>query len=481
MSQFLDGTIWPIVVTFLSWSIVIGAVVYIPFRRSPVAAQAWLLLFFFMPWAALLLYLAVGNARHPKWRRDRLEAMPDIIRKAIEHISLRAMGALRALRPHHQLTGRLVHRIGRFPVLPDNRIVLDADYNRVVDRIATDIDHAEHHAHVMVYILQNDQAGNRILSALERAARRGVKCRLLIDAVGSSRDRKSIAKRLKGTGVELRLILPIRFWNQATRFDLRNHRKIVVVDGRVGWVGSQNMHRIEYEPKTFYRELMARVEGPVVLELQAIFIGDWYLETEEDIATPDLMPEPPPPSLERTATAQVLPSGPDYPDAGVDILFTDLLYSARRRVVLATPYFIPNEPMLLAMRTAVSKGVRVTLFVTSTTNSWLIDRAQQSYYDELLEAGVEVMLYRERFLHAKHLSIDDDIAIIGSANMDRRSFELNSEVTLIAYSEDVVRDLRAIEDDYRFKSHRLRLEEWSQRGFFVQLTENVTRLISPLL
>ncbi|WP_062116972.1 cardiolipin synthase [Aureimonas sp. AU40] len=481
MSQFLDGTIWPLVIAVMSWSILVGAVVYIPFRRSPVAAQAWLLLFFFMPWAALLLYLAVGNARHPKWRRDRLEAMPDIIRKAIEHISLRAMGGLRALRPHHQLTGRLVHRIGRFPVLPDNRIVLDADYNRVVDRIATDIDQARHHAHVMVYILQNDQAGNRILSALERAARRGVKCRLLIDAVGSSRDRRAIAKRLEGTGVELRLILPLRFWNQATRFDLRNHRKILVVDGRVGWVGSQNMHRIEYEPKTFYRELMARVEGPVVLELQAIFIGDWYLETEEDIASPDLMPEPLPHSLERTATAQVLPSGPDYPDAGVDILFTDLIYSARRRVVLATPYFIPNEPLLLAMRTAVSKGVRVTLFVTSTTNSWLIDRAQQSYYDELLEAGVEVMLYRERFLHAKHLSIDDDIAIIGSANMDRRSFELNSEVTLIAYSEDVVRDLRAIEDDYRFKSHRLRLEEWSRRGFFVQLTENVTRLISPLL
>ncbi|RIY03632.1 cardiolipin synthase [Aureimonas flava] len=481
MVQYLDGTVLPMVLAFLSWAILIGAVIYIPFRRSPVAAQAWLLLFFFLPWGALVVYLAVGNARHPKWRRDRIEKVPDIIRHAIAHMTLEGMGGMRTLRPHHRMTAHLVHRIGRFPSLADNRIVLDADYNRVVDRIAADIDSARHHAHVMVYILQNDQAGNKVLSALERAARRGVKCRLLIDAVGSSRDRKAIAKRLRTTGVELRLILPLRFWNQATRMDLRNHRKIVVVDGKVGWVGSQNMHRIEYEPKTFYRELMARVEGPVVLELQAIFIGDWYLETAEDIGSPELMPAPEPPSADRTATAQVLPSGPDYPEAGVDILFTDLIYSARQRVVLATPYFIPNEPLLLAMRTAVSKGVRVTLFVTSTTNSLLIDRAQQSYYDELLEAGVEVMLYRERFLHAKHLSIDDDIAIVGSANMDRRSFELNSEVTLIAYSEDTVRDLRAIEDDYRAKSHRLNLEDWNKRGFMIQLGENVTRLISPLL
>jgi len=481
MWDFFDGTVWPIAVAIISWSIIVGAIVYIPFRRSPVAAQAWLLLFFFLPWGALLVYLAVGNARHPKWRRDRIAEVPDIIRKAVGHISLESMGGMRSLRSHHRKTAHLVQRIGQFPCLADNKIRLDADYNRVVDRIAADIDKAVHHAHVMVYILQSDQAGNKILSALERAARRGVTCRLLIDAVGSSRDRKTIAKRLKGSGVQLELILPLRFWNRATRLDLRNHRKIVVVDGRIGWVGSQNMHRIEYEPKTFYREVMARVEGPVVLELQAIFIGDWYLETEEDIASRALMPEPLPPSPDRTATAQVLPSGPDYPQAGVDILFTDLIYNARQRVVLATPYFIPNEPLLVAMRTAVSKGVHVTLFVTSTTNSILIDSAQQSYYDELLEAGVEVMLYRERFLHAKHLSIDNDIAVVGSANMDRRSFELNSEVTLIAYDDALVQELREIEDDYRTKSHRLQLKEWEKRGFFRQLAENVTRLISPLL
>ncbi|WP_185982758.1 cardiolipin synthase [Aureimonas mangrovi] len=478
--EFFNGAFWAYALAIANWTIIFGALIYIPFRRSPAAAQSWLILFFFLPWAALVIYLALGHAEHPRWRKKRLKEVPRIIEKALGDLSLDQRGGCDNLEPRHRMASTLIRNIGRLPCLSGNAIDLDADYNRVVDRIAGDIDRATNHAHVMFYILQDDEAGNRVLSALERAVKRGVTCRLLVDAMGSRADLAKIRKRLKGSGVNLRVILPLSIWNRATRADLRNHRKIVVIDGLIGWVGSQNMHRIEYEPKSFYREVMARVSGPVVLELQAIFIGDWYLETEEDIASPALMPAP---SGERagTAMAQVLPTGPDYPEARVDILFTDLIHTAREKVVLATPYFIPNEPLLQAMATAVAKGVEVTLFVTSTTNSKLIDHAQQSYYEELMSSGVEVMQYRERFLHAKHLSIDDDIAIVGSANMDRRSFELNSEVTLVAYDKPLVERLRRIERDYRGKSHRLDPVEWEKRGFFVKLAENVTRLISPLL
>ncbi|MFD2238526.1 cardiolipin synthase [Aureimonas populi] len=479
MTDF-DGSIWRIAVSLINWIIIFGALIYIPFRRSPAAAQGWMILFFFLPWAALLIYLALGHAEHPRWRKRRIRQLPGVLGRALGDLSLDQRGGCENLAPRHRMASNLIRNIGRLPCLAGNSIELDADYNRVVDRIAADIDRATHHAHVMFYILQNDEAGNKVLSALERAARRGVKCRLLIDAMGSRGHRSAIARRLQGTGVEMNIILPLSFWNRATRADLRNHRKIVVVDGLIGWVGSQNMHRIEYEPKSFYREVMARVTGPVVLELQAVFIGDWYLESEEDIGSPELMPHGDG-APAGTAMAQVLPTGPDYPEGGVDVLFTDLIHTAREKVVLATPYFIPNEPLLQAMRTAVSKGVSVTLFVTSTTNSFLIDHAQQSYYDELMSSGVEVMLYRERFLHAKHLSIDDDIAIVGSANMDRRSFELNSEVTLVVYDKALVEQLRRIERDYCGKSHRLDPERWEQRGFFVKLSENVMRLISPLL
>ncbi len=480
-SGFFDGWIWTAALSAANWIIIFGALVYIPFRRSPAAAQAWMILFFFMPFIALLLYAVFGHAEHPRWRKERLKRLPAIIREAVQELSLDEMNRAHELPDDHRRSANLVQKLGRMPAVPGNAIRLDADYNRVVDAIAADIDRATDHAHVMFYILQNDEAGNKVLRALERAAARGVTCRLLIDAVGSSSDRRAIAERLEGTGVDLRVILPLRFWNRATRFDLRNHRKIVVIDGLIGWVGSQNMHRIEYEPKTFYREVMARVLGPAVLELQAIFIGDWFLETEEDIASPTLMPPYDPNDYPGTAMAQIMPTGPDYPDSGVDILFADLIHNARERVVLATPYFIPNEPLLRALRTAVDKGVAVTLFVTSTTNSLYIDLAQRSYYDELLASGVEVMLYRERFLHAKHLSIDDDIAVVGSANMDRRSFELNSEVTLIAYDGELVAQLRRIERDYMQKSHRLVAAEWERRGFFPQLGENIMRLISPLL
>lgn len=474
----IQFSLWSTTLFVANWAIIIGALIVIPFRRSPAAAQGWLLLFFFQPFAAAALYFFIGDARHPKWRRERIKDVPSVVFNAIQDIPSIAEAGL-TLGPRSRTAAHLVQTLGKLPCLAGNSIDLDPNYNRVVDRITADIDAAVHHAHAMFYILHDDEAGNKVLSALERAARRGVKCRLLIDAVGSSHDRNAIARRLDGSGVEIRLILPLRFWRRATRADLRNHRKIVVVDGRIGWVGSQNMHQIEYEPNTFYREVMARVSGPVVLELQAIFIGDWFLETDEDISSPELMPMPA--ATDGGVVAQVMPSGPDHPAGRLDTLFTDLVHSARERIVLTTPYFIPNEPLSLALQTAVQKGVKVTLFVTATTNSFLIDHAQRSYYDELLESGVEVMLYRERFLHAKHLSIDDDIAVIGSANMDRRSFELNSEVTLIVYDAGVVAQMRLIENDYRAKSARLMPDDWNQRGVVTKLVENATRLISPLL
>ncbi len=479
MTTDFGWSLWSIGLAVVTWSIVLGALVVIPFRRSPAAAQGWLLLFFFQPYAALVIYFLIGNARHPKWRRERIKSVPDVVRRASKDIPPAATDAASELPPRSRTAAHLVRSLGQLPCVAGNTIQLDGDYNRVVDRIAGDIENARHHAHVMFYILHDDEAGNRVLSAMERAAARGVKCRLLIDAVGSANDRNAIIRRLDGTGVEVHLILPLRFWKRATRADLRNHRKIVVIDGRVGWIGSQNMHRMEYEPNTFYREVMARVTGPVVLELQSVFIGDWFLETEEDLSNQNVMPHSE--KTEGEVRAQVLPSGPDHPDSRLDTLFTDLIHAATDRVVLTTPYFIPNEPLLLALRSAVEKGVKVTLFMTDRTNSILIDHAQRSYYDELLYCGVEVMLYQERFLHAKHLSIDDDIAVIGSANMDRRSFELNSEVTLIAYDASVVEQLRRIENDYRSKSRRLTTETWEKRGFFTQLAENAMRLVSPLL
>ncbi|WP_246191237.1 cardiolipin synthase [Aureimonas leprariae] len=480
MSDYFElHTWWSTILAAVTWSIIFGALVVIPFRRSPEAAQGWLLLFFFQPFAALVLFFFVGNARHPKWRQERIKSVPSLVKRASLEIPDAATDVASELEPKSRTAARLVTALGQLPCVAGNTVSLDADYDRVVDRIAGDIENARHHVHVMFYILHDDEAGNRMLSAMERAVRRGVKCRLLIDAVGSANDRNAIIRRLAGTGVEVHLILPLRFWNRATRADLRNHRKIVVVDGRIGWIGSQNMHRMEYEPNTFYREVMARVTGPVVLELQSVFIGDWYLETDEDLSSHDIMP--PPADTEGEVRAQVLPSGPDHPDSRIDTLFTDLIHSATERVVLTTPYFIPNEALSLALRTAVAKGVQVTLFVTSTTKSVFIDQAQRSYYDELLSSGVELMLYRERFLHAKHLSIDADIAVIGSANMDRRSFELNSEVTLIVYDAGVVTQLRRIENDYRSKSRRLTAEEWAGRGFFTQLAENAMRLVSPLL
>lgn len=474
----VDGEIWLGLFSASQWVIRAGALVVVPFRRSPEAAKGWLLLFMVAPWPAVFVYAFIGRARHPKWRRERVAKLPAVIGDAL--IDARSALAATVAKPPAQLVpiAALGHAMGRMPVLGGNAIELEPVYDTVVARLAVDIDAARDHVHLMFYIFADDEAGDAILSALERAAGRGVTCRLMIDAFGSSASRGSIAKRLAGSGVDLRIILPVRFWGKVSRADMRNHRKIAVIDGRTGWMGSQNIVNAAGEASTPNRELMARVTGPVVAELQIVFIGDWYLETEAALRADSLFPAP---AMAGGSTAQIVASGPDYPRARIDMLFVALVEAARQRVMLTTPYFIPSEPLLFALRSAALRGIEVTLIVSAASDSRFIDLAQSSYFEELLEAGITIALCETNFLHAKHVSVDDDIAVIGSSNMDMRSFELNSETTLICYDSAVVEHLRRLEQGYRAGGRTLDRDIWAERGWMNKIAGNLARLVSPLL
>jgi cardiolipin synthase len=461
------------------WAMRIGAVVVVPFRRSPEAAKGWLLLFMLAPWPAFVLYTFIGRARHPKWRRDRVKKLPTIIADALG--DARRTLSLAVCQPPPQLvsTAALGQAIGRQPPVAGSTIELEPVYDRVIARLAEDIDNARDHAHLMFYIFSDDAAGKTILGALERASQRGVVCRLMIDAIGSSGSRRAIAKRLAHSDVKLEIMLPVRFWGKFGRADMRNHRKVAVVDGCIGWVGSQNIIDAQSEATVANRELMLRVTGPIVAELQVVFIGDWYLETETALRSATLFPTP---AVKKDGgIAQIVASGPDYPRARVDMLFVSLIESARHRVILTTPYFIPSEPLLFALRAAALRGLKVLLIVSAASDSRFIDLAQGSYFDALLEVGAQVSECRTNFLHAKHMTVDDDIALVGSSNMDMRSFELNSEVTLVSYDREVVRQLHDLETQYLAGSHSLLLQTWRARGFAPKVAGNIARLLSPLL
>jgi len=373
----------------------------------------------------------------------------------------------------------LARQLGDFETLAGNNVELLPDYSGTIDRIIADIEAAKQHVHLLFYIFLADQTGQRVAAALERAATRGVSCRVLLDAVGSRRGLERLAPKMRSSGVEVLEMLPVGlFRRNAARFDLRNHRKIVVIDGRVGYTGSQNIVNPEFVKGYPNEELMVRVTGPVVAQLQAMFLADHYFETGKVFSPGELFPK-----LDYTGNspAQLVPSGPGYGRENGRELIIAMLYGAQERIVITTPYFVPDEPFLHAVCAArLRRGIEVHLVLSKHANQLVTQFAQRSYYDDLLEAGIEIHLYRPHFLHAKHLTIDDDIALIGSTNMDIRSFALNAEINLIVYDPAIVRQLRAMQERYFANSELLESALW-KCPLGARIVQNTARLMDSFL
>jgi cardiolipin synthase len=381
--------------------------------------------------------------------------------------------------PHLLPIIHFARQLGDFDVCDGNTIELLADYCGAIDRLVADIDAARRSVHLLFYIFEDDEMGRGVADALLRAAGRGVRCRVLMDAIGSKKGLRNLAPRLRDAGIEVRAMLPGGFFRRnAARFDLRNHRKIAVVDNHIGYTGSQNIVNPEFVPGHPNEELTARLTGPIVAQLQAIFLADHYFETDETPVYREHFPELFPTGR---SAAQLIPSGPGYPRENGQEFIVTLLYAARRRVVITTPYFVPDDTVLQAMRSATLRGVAVHLVVSKHANQLVTQLAQRSHYEELLEAGVAIHLYEPRFLHAKHLTVDEDIALLGSTNMDIRSFALNAEINLVVYDPAVVREIQKIQDRYFLHSESLTADGWRSRTRWDKVLQNSARLADSLL
>jgi cardiolipin synthase len=472
-------SVWAWIFFLSEWAIRLAMLVYVPFRRTPAAAKGWLLLIFFEPWVGLLLYLLIGRAKLPRWQREQLAKLPQAMAKVVGRLTNHPHVFHPEVGPALDQAVTLAENLGQSPILGGNAVELLTDYDGTITRLVADIDRAEHHVHLLFYIFADDRATAPVVEALGRAAERGVSCRVLADAIGSRSGLRTLRPKLTALGVAVREALPVRLvpWKKA-RLDLRNHRKIAVIDGRVGYTGSQNLVSAEFKKGTSYEELMVRVTGPVVLELQYVFAADWFLETNEVL---DGAAEFPGPDIAGGVPAQALPSGPAFPTQNNQRLFVALVHGARRRVVLTTPYFIPDEPLLQAMQTAVLRGVDVHLVVSEVGDNAIVLLAQESYYEELLDAGVRIHIYQKKFLHAKHLSVDDAVAVIGTSNLDIRSFALNAEVMLMLYDRGVTARLAVEQDRYIANARLLTRSAWQAQPFGRKAAQNLARLLSPLL
>ena len=484
MADLLDWVIpftawiWTNKFAVLGWAIALVAFVLVPFRRPPAEARGWLLVFFALPWLAVLAYAIVGRPTPSAKRLERMRKLPLLYEGIAARSNVTEVQFGPALSSDNMAVARLAQGLGHFPPVTGNRIEPLPDYRRTFDRLIEDIDAARHHVHLEFYIFANDEMGKRIMSALEAAQARGVRCRVLIDSLGSFPSVGRIKRRLRAAGVEVHDVLPMRRRWRSSRVDLRNHRKIAVIDGLIGYTGSQNIWDPSIRAARGNRDLLVRISGPIVRQLQAVFAADWVLETLEELVEDALFP---PPHGGGDMTAQIIASGPDYPEGGVDLIFAQAIYNAADKVVITSPYFIPNEALISAIKAALLGGVEVSLITPRKSDHLIAGLAQRSYYTELLAAGMQIHLYGPEFLHAKHFRVDKEVCVLGSSNMDVRSFELNAEVDLICYEARFAETVQDLEADYLKQAVPLTIEQWRKRPLIAKVLENSARLLSELI
>ncbi|RRJ82501.1 cardiolipin synthase [Aestuariirhabdus litorea] len=458
-------------------------------RRRPVGVSlAWLLLLFLLPVVGIALYLLIGEHRLGSKRLKRSEHLLPAYSRWAEQMSDSHQDLLPSIDPCYRGVYRLSQNSLGIPALCNNRLELLNDSLSILASIVEDIRHARHFCHLQFYIWSEGGEADSIAEALIEARTRGVECRILLDSVGSAPFLRSHwPNRLRAHGVEVRATLPVGAMRLVLeRLDIRNHRKVVVIDDCIGYTGSMNL----VDPRHFKQEegvgewvdAMARLHGPAVHALNAVFLWDWHIETGQTV---DVFLEYSHLQLPEKGGVdsglQVVPSGPDDTRELIHQLLLAALYSAQEQLVITTPYFVPDEALLTALKSAAARGVQVQLILPRRVDSRLVRYASRSYFYELLNAGIEIWEFDGGLLHTKSVLVDRQIAIFGTVNLDMRSVWLNFEVSLIAFDPQFGESLAYLQQGYRAQSCRIALEEWKRRPLIRRLTENLAQLLSPLL
>lgn len=484
----MDFSLETIFVVFyaLEWLIRVIMIFVVPRNRNPSSASAWLLLIMLQPTLGTIFFAIFGSPKLPRIRRARQASVDEMTKTELSKL-LSSKKSLFEV-PHnddHATIANLANFLGGLPAMGNNTVSLFTDYDKALKVQVDAINNAKDFVHIEYFIVAMDDATEEFFVALESAVKRGVTVRLLFDSLACKvyPNYKKMKRRLDQIGVYWQEMLPINLipGKNFTRPDLRNHRKIVVVDGKIGFTGSLNMIQKNYHRKDdlYYEEIMVKVSGPVVWQLNNVFRADWYAETDEPlndlVESVDVIPS------QGKVIAQVLPSGPSHEYDNNLKLYASMIHSAKKEVFIVVPYFVPDESLMTAITSAVQRGVKVTMINSEIIDKLLVGHAQRSFYEELLKVGVKIYLYKKPvFLHTKHVSIDSDAVILGSSNLDIRSFELDLEVSIVLYDKQIVSNMRKIESVYLQRSTEVHLKEWQARPLKLKLLDQLSRLTAAL-
>jgi cardiolipin synthase len=485
----MDNTTWlAIAAVGLHWALIVALSIRIIMRRRPVGVLlAWMALILSVPLLGILIYLFIGESRISERYVKRAMAIENHYARWRRWLRERAAVDWSLINPRALPLQQQAESLIGFPALQGNRLELLEDCASIFQALIDDIQRSSSTCHLEFYIWHPGGMADALLEALISAAKRGVVCRVLLDALGSKHFLRSEgARRLKAAGVQLAPALPVSpLTTLTTRADLRNHRKVVVIDGEIAYTGSQNL----VDPRFFKQnagvgewiDAMVRIEGPVVESLGGTFMHDWEivtgtgLEALKDNHDVKHVPERGP------AAVQLIPSGPTPRPLAILQLILSGIYAAQKELIITTPYFVPDESLLTALVSAAHRGVAVTLVIPAKNDSRLVDFASKAVFDDLLAAGVQIAAFKGGLLHTKSITIDGDFCLFGSVNMDIRSLWLNFEVSLFIFNRDLTSRIRELQMRYISDSDLISLAEWRQRPFLRRFAENAVHLLAPIL
>ncbi len=449
---------------------------------------AYLLFCLFIPVAGILFYLTFGINYWRKKQYGKKSASDsrilDLVRKNIQQYNQVCVDMKDlAVEQNAELASMLLKDLGS-PLTADNKVKLLINGEEKFPEMLEAIRKATHHIHMEYYIYEYDHIGTQLINLLIAKAKEGVQVRFIYDDFGSPGIKKKTEKAMQDAGIEIHPFHKINFYLLANRLNYRNHRKIVVIDGSTAFVGGINVsdrYINNGTHKLFWRDTHIRLDGPSVYYLQYLFISDWNFccqkHFEPGMAYFPVMKT----TQQQSSYVQLNASGPDSLQLSVLYTILQAIYLAREEILITTPYFIPGDSIADALRIAALSGLKVKLLVPGISDSKIVNAASKSNYDDLLKAGVEIYLYNKGFVHAKTLVTDSKLFIVGTANMDSRSFELNFEVNAVVYDATLAKKMRQIFFDDLEHATKIDKEKWLSRKWYQQFPEKIARLFSPVL
>jgi cardiolipin synthase A/B len=457
-------------------------------NRNPSKTAAYLLILLALPLIGLLIYFFFGeNFRKRKIFGHKKVTDSRFYRTILESTTQKTEEILE--RRGHELgskvqVARMIQNESIAGLCEHNDVTLLINGERKFPEVIKALESATHFIHLEYYIYEDDKIGNQIKDLLIRKSKEGVTVRFLYDDFGAREIRKQFVREMQAAGIETSPFYKTRFVSMANRINYRNHRKIIIVDGRISFVGGINVsdryiNDTKNQNPYYWRDTHLMIEGEGTHYLQYIFLLDWEFATGRNLSEEIKFY---PPSLQEPGEViQLVSSGPDSSEASVMLSYFKAINSATDRIFITTPYFIPNQGIILGLKQAAYSGVDVRLMVPGISDSRIVNAAAQSYYEDLLEAGVRIFLYQKGFVHAKTMVVDHDLSIVGTSNMDMRSFDYNFEVNAIIYGMELAADLAECFNNDLKDCQEIHLREWKKRGKLKRLGESSARLFSSLL